>query len=263
MVPPPHYKQLYSNVPPQPRTYDDDQPTTATTDGTGRGRRRARQMADVNGWCMQMALLIDTGRLHCLDKVAAVIAHLEPRTAPLYKPSALADLLLLPAAPAQPQPTTRTTGATAPEVAFAKAARLDLGAYDLTTPSEKAGGFGPLSVQLVKTARAGGGPPSSAKAKVMVENLFHWRCVSEVFQVVDAQRLSYANLYDALDLGDMSLVLRSEWRKKLTPRAEAIVVCFLLLLLYVKLCIGSRGSDDVGLLFSKLKHEVNHSRRSY
>lgn len=203
-LPPGHdLKKLYSNLPPPPPS-----PTQA----------KAKSKISVDHWCQQLTFFIATGRLHCMDKIAAIIAHLEPRSVPIL--DITPDYLHLPP-PADHSPS-----------------RLDQTEY-LST------GLKPLSVQLIKTA----------KTKIVMENLFNWRAVSEVFKVVDPHRLSYANLYDAFDLDDLSLVLRPEWLP-LTPKVGSVVLPFLLLVLYVKLATNTTGSDDVSILFSKLKRSV-------
>jgi hypothetical protein len=214
-LPPGHdLKKIYSNLPPPP-------PSPAQAGN----RERPPSKIDVDHWCRQLTYFIVTGRLHCIDKIVAIIAHLEPRAVPIFdiKP----DYLHL--APAQPPPGSATSP------------RLDQTEY-------LSSGLKPLSVQLVKSA---------SKAKIVVENLFNWRAVSEVFnKVVDPHRLSYANLYDAFDLDDPSLVLRPECPLPLTPQVGSVVLPFLLLVLYVKLASNTPGSDDVSILFSKLKRTV-------
>jgi hypothetical protein len=210
-LPPGHdLKKLYSNLPPPPPS-----PPQA----------KMKSKIGVDHWCQQLTFFIATGRLHCIDKIAAIISHLEPRSAPILdiKPD---YLHLLP-----PAAHSSSTSSISPS-------RLDQTEY-LST------GLKPLSVQLIKTA----------KTKIVMENLFNWRAVSEVFKVVDPHRLSYANLYDAFDLDDLSLVLRPEWLP-LTPKVGSVVLPFLLLVLYVKLATSTTGSDDVSILFSKLKRSV-------
>jgi hypothetical protein len=210
-LPPGHdLKKLYSNLPPPPPS-----PTQAN----------AKSKIGIDHWCQQLTFFIATGRLHCIDKIAAIIAHLEPRSVPIL--DITPDYLhLLP-----PADHSSSASSVSPS-------RLDQTEY-LST------GLKPLSVQLIK----------NAKTKIVMENLFNWRAVSEVFKVVDPHRLSYANLYDAFDLDDLSLVLRPEWLP-LTPKVGSVVLPFLLLVLYVKLATNTTGSDDVSILFSKLKRSV-------
>ena len=103
--------------------------------------------------------------------------------------------------------------------------------------------LGPLSVQLKK----------SIKTLVFIENLMASHALHEMFQIVDRQRLTFANIFDAFMKDDLSLVVRQD---ALPLPPNSAVIPFLLLILYVKLVTKTTGHSDVTGLFTLLRKKV-------